>query len=123
MKSFGGLQYINVIALCGLLAGLINVNWSTISQTRIGRLYKRTIKSSFDDRIPMLLGKGSLADEYRRGCPAHHFESVKIVSRAPDIMLIEGFVTEAEAEFLVKTAYFLPLCSFQLTSIQWSEIR
>ena len=36
--------------------------------------------------------------------PAHQFESVKIVSRAPDIMLIEGFVTEAEAEFLVQTA-------------------
>src|SRR5271170_64964 len=108
MKSFSGLQYVNVIAYCGLLVVLFNVNWSTLSETPLGRLYKRATKETFDDGIP-IYRKGNLADEYRRGCPAHHFESVKIVSRAPDIMLIEGFVTEAEAEFLVKTAYFLPL--------------
>lgn len=117
MKSFNGLQYINVIALWGLLVGLINVNWSTISQTSIGWLYKRTIKGTLDDRIP-IFRKGNLADEYRRGCPAHQFESVKIVSRAPDIMLIEGFVTEAEAEFLVKTAHVLLPCTFLLILIQ-----
>ena len=104
MKSISGLQYINVIAFCGLLVGLVNVNWSTLSQIPIGRLYKRTIKGPFDDGIP-IFRNGNLADEYRRGCPIHQFGSVKIVSRAPDIMLIEGFVTEAEAAFLVKTAY------------------
>jgi|SRR5271170_271884 len=104
MKSFSGLQYVNVIAYCGLLVVLFNVNWSTLSETPLGRLYKRATKETFDDGIP-IYRKGNLADEYRRACPAHQFESVKIVSRAPDIMLIEGFVTEAEAAFLVKTAY------------------
>jgi hypothetical protein len=100
MKSISGFQYINVIAFCGLLVGLININWSTLSQTP---LYKRTIKDRVDDGSPMFQ-KGNLADEYRLGCPVHQFGSVKIVSRAPDIMLIEGFVTEAEAAFLVKAA-------------------
>jgi len=104
MKSFSGLQYVNVIAYCGLLVVLFNVNWSTLSETPLGRLYKRATKETFDDGIP-IYRKGNLADEYRRACPAHQFESVKIVSRAPDIMLIEGFVTEAEATFLVKAAY------------------
>ena len=104
MKSITGLQYINVIAFCGLLVVLINVNWSTLSQIPIGRLYKRTIKGRLDDGIP-IFRNGNVADEYRRGCPIHQFGSVKIVSRAPDIMLIEGFVTEAEATFLVKAAY------------------
>ena len=114
MKSFSGLQYFNVIALCGLLVGLVNVDWSMVSQTPIGRLYKRAIKGSLDAHGIPLFRRGNLADEYRRGCPAHQFESVKIVSRAPDIMLIEGFVTEAEAEFLVKTAYH-PRIRFHLT--------
>jgi len=103
MKFITGLQYINVIAFCGLLVVLINVNWSTLSQAPIERLYKRTIKDRLDG-IPMFR-KGNLADEYRRECRVHQFGSVKIASRAPDIMLIEGFVTEAEASFLVKAAY------------------
>lgn len=44
----------------------------------------------------------NLATEYRKGCPQHRFTSVRILSRAPNIILIEGFVTPTEAEFLVK---------------------
>jgi hypothetical protein len=45
-----------------------------------------------------------LAAEYRKGCPEHRFSSVKVLSRSPYAMVIEGFVTPAEAEFLVKAA-------------------
>lgn len=45
-----------------------------------------------------------LAAEYRKGCPQHRFSSVKVLSRDPYALLIEDFVTPAEAEFLVKIA-------------------
>jgi len=46
-----------------------------------------------------------LADLYRRqGCPKHPFTSVRILSRAPDIILIDDFVTKAEADYLTNAA-------------------
>ena len=53
---------------------------------------------------------GRLAAEYRKGCPKHRFTSIQFVSREPHMMLIEGFLTEAEAEILVNIAYPLTLC-------------
>src|SRR5271169_3025213 len=47
----------------------------------------------------------NLADEYRKGCPKHQFESIQLLSRSPQMMLISGFMTEVEAEFLVRIAY------------------
>jgi hypothetical protein len=52
----------------------------------------------------------SLGAQYRNGCPEHRFSSVKQLSRAPDIMLIEDFLTPAEAETLIRIAYD-PICS------------
>lgn len=47
----------------------------------------------------------NLADLYRRqGCPKHSFTSVRILSRAPDIILIDDFVNKAEADYLFKAA-------------------
>ena len=51
----------------------------------------------------------SLGTQYRNGCPEHRFTSVKHVSRAPDIMVIEDFLTPAEAEALIRIAY-QPIC-------------
>ena len=53
----------------------------------------------------------SVPDEswkYENGCPVHQFTSVKIASRSPDIMVIEGFLTKFEADHLIKLAYPLP---------------
>jgi len=47
----------------------------------------------------------SLADQYRNGCPKHQFESVRFISRSPEIILIDGFLTKAEADALVRIAY------------------
>jgi len=49
----------------------------------------------------------SLGEQYRNGCPNHQFESVRIISRSPEIILIDGFLTKAEADVLVNMAYFL----------------
>jgi len=47
----------------------------------------------------------SLGTEYRNGCPEHRFSSVMHLSRAPDIILIEDFLSPAEAEILIRIAY------------------
>ena|SRR5579859_1915769 len=47
----------------------------------------------------------NLPAEYRKGCPSTPFTSVKLVSRSPEIILIEGFLSAAEAAFLMQVAY------------------
>lgn len=49
----------------------------------------------------------AFAATYREACPAHQF-TVKLLSRAPDIMIIEDFLTPREAEFLINVAYNSP---------------
>src|SRR5271163_1724423 len=46
-----------------------------------------------------------IAELYANGCPEHHFASVRQLSRSPDIMIIDGFITPEEAQILVKAAY------------------
>jgi hypothetical protein len=48
----------------------------------------------------------ALAARYREFCPPHKF-TVKLLSRAPDIMIIEDFLNPAEAQFLINVAYQL----------------
>lgn len=48
----------------------------------------------------------TLGARYRRECPTHRFKSVKIVSRKPDIMIIDEFLTPEEANVLIGAAYF-----------------
>jgi hypothetical protein len=88
------LTYLNSIALFGLITALafLNLDFSTVNHP-FGQLFKRT---------PTEVVTFNLADLYRQGCPEHVFRSVIHVSRAPDIMIIEGFLTEAEADFLVQ---------------------
>ena len=42
---------------------------------------------------------------YEDGCPVHKYDRVRIVSRRPEIMLIEGFLSEREAEAILNMAY------------------
>jgi hypothetical protein len=47
----------------------------------------------------------SLGAEYMAlGCPEHRFKSVRLLSRRPELIFIEGFLTEAEAQVLLNLA-------------------
>lgn len=59
----------------------------------------------------------SLADQYRNGCPKHQFDSVRFISRSPEIILIDGFLTKAEADALVRIAYLAQLSAPKLTHV------
>jgi hypothetical protein len=106
-KENGWTKYLNVLGLLGLLSAIIYVNPLAVSPSAITSVLKRSTSFSppiiFEAEDPF----ESLAEEYRtNGCPNHQFISVKRVSRIPDIVLIEGFLTKEEADFLVHAAYF-----------------
>jgi len=42
---------------------------------------------------------------YEDGCPVHKFGRVRILSHRPEIMLIDGFLSEREAEAILHLAY------------------
>jgi len=83
------------------LLGLVGVLIATLYLILVGRP-----PSLFPiaPSAPKQISAKDLAAEYRKGCPEHRFSSVKVLSREPYAMVIEGFVTPAEAEFLVKAA-------------------
>jgi hypothetical protein len=60
------------------------------------------------DRLPKRATHESLADlatRYREsGCPAHEFKAVRHLSRSPKMLLIDQFLTAAEAAALVQIA-------------------
>jgi hypothetical protein len=94
------LTYFNSIAIFGLIATIAytNIQFPSLSfssqLTFVQRLLKRT--STLNDTTGAVDDDDSWAI-----CPEHHFTSIKHVSRRPEIMIIEGFVTPAEAKFLV----------------------
>jgi hypothetical protein len=55
-------------------------------------------------KAPLALTIDQLPAAYRKGCPRNSFTSLQLVSRVPKMILIEGFMTELEAEFLVRIA-------------------
>ena len=67
----------------------------------------------------------NLAAEYRKGCPKHQYDSLQLLSRSPLMMLITGFITEVEAEFLVRVAYrpATPLNILIFIAIHYSRSR
>jgi hypothetical protein len=99
--STGWTKYANVLGVLGLLTTIVYVNpIATFLPTvlnHINSIYDRTELTPagpFD----------SLPVEYRNGCPDHKFTSVRQLSRAPDVMIIEGFLTKFEADYLVDIA-------------------
>jgi hypothetical protein len=99
------LTYLNSIALFGLITALafINLDLQTLSFEAPVFVKKILQRKEIETEA---LAVFNLADHYRQGCPDHKFDSVMHVSRTPPIMLIEGFMTQAEADFLVKLGYF-----------------
>jgi hypothetical protein len=86
----------------GLLAVVILIGYETILADifPLPAPFRHDHKTAQDD-----VTIDSLAAIYRKGCPKHQFRSIQILSRSPDMMLIDGFMTEVEAEFLVRIAY------------------
>jgi hypothetical protein len=90
-KSF---KHLNLIGLIGVLIATLCLVLVTSPPSFF----------SIAPLAPRQIRVQDLAAEYRKGCPEHRFSSVKVLSRSPYAMVIEGFVTPAEAEFLVKAA-------------------
>ena len=101
-NSNGWTKYVNVFGFLGLLTAIIYVNPVANVVPAIlapyqflhDRVLQAKPNNPFDDLPP----------EYRNGCPAHKFKSVRHLSRAPDVILIEGFLTPFEADYLIKVA-------------------
>ena len=96
-------SYANPLALLGLLIGVVVLNpWGVISPSSV--LPKAPLESSFHPEPQEPIVPYNLADKYRDSCPDHQFKSVRLVSRSPEIILIDGFLTEEEAAALVLMA-------------------
>jgi hypothetical protein len=91
------LTYLNSIAIFGLMATIAysNIQFPSPSFSSPIIFVEKLLKRGGDGTT------GAVDDDTWATCPEHHFTSVKHVSRRPEIMIIEGFVTPAEAKFLV----------------------
>ena len=93
-------KLINILGLLGFIFAIVSVvPIAEIAST------SRAFLSHLNDFLtkPEIVVIDEAA-KYEHGCPEHQFDSVKVVSRAPDIMVIEGFLTKFEAEYLMKLA-------------------
>ena len=97
-------KYVNVLGILGFIFAILSV--LPITGVASTSLVNIPFFSRLNDFLRKNPGIGVIdeAAKYEHGCPEHQFDSVKIVSRAPDIMVIEGFLTKFEAEHLMKLA-------------------
>lgn len=104
-------KYANAIGVLALLTGIIYFN-------PLGGSPSLPTFSSLSS-IPMMFGAFRLQSiqgaplvdlpaTLPNGCPAHKFKSVRHLSRAPHIMVIEGFLSPEEADALLELAYPSP---------------
>ena len=81
----------NLFVVIGIAVGVIAA----------GAYFKPFITNPFDIAVPDVsntsvpLTHETIMARYANGCPPHQFKSVVQVSRVPNIMLIDGFVTPA----------------------------
>jgi len=100
-------KYANAIGVLALLTGIIYFNPLGGSPSLPTIPSIPSIPSVFGSfRIQGAQSLDVLPATLPNGCPAHKFKSVRHLSRAPDIMVIEGFLTPEEANALVEVAYF-----------------
>jgi hypothetical protein len=101
MATEGWTKYIMFFAVVSVIAAIVSVNPLGKIPSSIGEAFD-IVKDMVGPReTPTSLE--ALARQYGKGCPAHKF-TVKRLSRQPDMMLIEGFLTKAEADILVDLA-------------------
>jgi hypothetical protein len=99
--STGWTKYANVLGVLGLLTTVIYVNpIATFLPTILNHIHYLYDQAELTPGGPF----DSLPLEYRNECPDHKFTSVRQLSRAPDVMIIEGFLTKFEADYLVDIA-------------------
>ena len=100
--SSGWTKYANVLGVLGIFTTIVYVNpIATFIPAILNPVHYLTNRvTEFKNQGPF----DSLPIEYRNGCPVHKFNSVRQLSRAPDVMIIEGFLTKFEAEYLVEIA-------------------
>jgi hypothetical protein len=101
----GWTKYINILGLLGFVTAIVYINPLTRDAPIIARAndyLKRTTGIHFQSSS--LSKEEEFLARYANGCPPHHYSAVKIASRAPDIMVIENFVTKEEADYLVNFA-------------------
>src|SRR5579871_3666776 len=108
------LKYLN---LTGLLCMSIVISYIVFLYPSISS----NLGAYFDKSTPKLIGVERLAYEYRKGCPKHRFKSIQILSRNPDVVLIDGFLTKVEAQFLINAAYVAFIYSIESTNGLSSE--
>jgi len=96
------LKYLNVVPILGVLVALAYI---ALESASIAGIFT-SVRGYFENlsNTQPEAGMKRLVQEYRKGCPNHRFKSTQLLSRDPDIVLIEGFLTQAEAQFLVKAA-------------------
>jgi hypothetical protein len=96
------MSYLSVFSIISLFIAIIAVNPLSFRIPSIPFRFSPGADSCSGTKLECLAAK------YREGCPLHRFDSVKRLSRVPDITIIEGFLTEDEAEVLVEIAFDTP---------------
>lgn len=106
MESTSWTKHLNAATLFGVLIAIACIGLSLeIAPTFLTAIDLQYFRP-YIAKPPVELTADELPAEYRKGCPKHRFLSTQLVSRDPKMILIEGFLTNAEAEYLVRIAYF-----------------
>jgi hypothetical protein len=107
-KGNGWKKFVNALGLLGWVVGIVSL-MGGVSTTSFSNLpFLSHVNDFLRKTVPGSLGVIDESAKYRNGCPLHQFDSIKVLSRSPDIMVIEGFLSKFEADYLVRLAY-LPL--------------
>jgi hypothetical protein len=95
-------KYLPLLGILTALLAVISVNRFPFNfdSLFIRKLYDQFANSPKEDVL-------DVGGQERDVCLDHRFTSVKQLSRAPDIILIEGFLSPMEAEALIRVAYNL----------------
>lgn len=98
----GWTKYVNVLGFLGLLASILYIN-PVVNVIPAISTYYHYLHDQVTGSAPAN-PFDVLPAQYRNGCPVHKFKSVRQLSRKPDVMVIEGFLTQFEADYLLKIA-------------------
>ena len=89
----------NLFAFIGIAVGIISAGlW-------VKPFITKSLSFGFANNAGIEVRQETFLDRYEHGCPLHQFKSVRLLSRSPHMILIDGFVTPEEAEVLIRVAY------------------
>jgi hypothetical protein len=94
----------NILGLLGFLFAILSMApVKEAGQALIDNL--ALLKPSWPSQpapVPVIVDDESMYEDH---CPPHQYDSVKVVSRNPDIIIIEGFLSAWERQYLVDITY------------------